>query len=88
MLVVSYNPLLVGAAVLLALMAAFTGLSLANGLSRLSSRERKPMIVRAAIVLGGGNRRDTLEIGFLNPLNRGNPCASPASFRSCSQFLL
>jgi NO-binding membrane sensor protein with MHYT domain len=54
MLVVSYNPLLVGAAVLLALMAAFTGLSLTNGLSRLSSRERKPMIVRAAIVLGGG----------------------------------
>ena len=57
MLVVSYNPLLVGAAVLLALMAAFTGLSLTNGLSRLSSRERKPMIVRSAIVIGGETER-------------------------------
>ncbi|MDT8345254.1 MAG: MHYT domain-containing protein, partial [Thermohalobaculum sp.] len=54
MLVVTYSPLLVGAAALLALMAAFTGLSLTNGLSRLSAAQRKPMIVKAAIVLGGG----------------------------------
>ncbi|MBK0399481.1 LytTR family transcriptional regulator DNA-binding domain-containing protein [Limibaculum sp. M0105] len=54
MLVVSYSPLLVGAAALIALMAAFTGLSLTNGLSRLPAARRKPMIVRAAIVLGGG----------------------------------
>lgn len=54
MLAVSYSPLLVGASVVLAVMAGFTGLSLANGLSRLDASARKPVIVKAAIVLGGG----------------------------------
>jgi NO-binding membrane sensor protein with MHYT domain len=43
----------VGAA-LVALMAAFTGMHLTHGLSLLSAEARKPPIVKAAIVLGGG----------------------------------
>ncbi|MDJ0824232.1 MAG: MHYT domain-containing protein [Rhodobacter sp.] len=54
MLIVSYNPMLVLAAAALALMAAFTGLSLTNGLSRLDVVARKARIVRAAVVIGGG----------------------------------
>lgn len=54
MLVVSYNPVLLLASTILALMSAFTGLFLTNGLSRLSASARKPVIVQAAIVLGGG----------------------------------
>lgn len=50
----SHNPTLLIAAAALALMAAFTGLCMTNGLSRLSARERKPMIVRSAVVIGGG----------------------------------
>lgn len=51
---VSYNPTLLFAATAVALMAAFTGLCMTNGLSRLSAYERKPMIVRSSIVIGGG----------------------------------
>jgi NO-binding membrane sensor protein with MHYT domain len=54
MLIVSYSPLLVLGAALVALMAAFTGLHLTHGLSRLPAEARKPQIVKAAIVLGGG----------------------------------
>ncbi len=54
MLIVSYNPVLVLAAAALALMAAFTGLSLTNGLSALDVAARKARIVRAAVVIGGG----------------------------------
>ena len=54
MLIVSYNPVLVLAAAVLALMAAFTGLSLTNGLSQMTEAARKGRIVRAAVVLGGG----------------------------------
>lgn len=50
----SHNLTLLIAAAALALMAAFTGLCMTNGLSRLSASERKPMIVRSAIVIGGG----------------------------------
>jgi NO-binding membrane sensor protein with MHYT domain len=45
--------LVIGAA-LVALMAAFTGMHLTHGLSRLSAEARKPPIVKAAVVLGGG----------------------------------
>lgn len=54
MLIVSYTPLLVAGAVLVALMAAFTGMHLTHGLSQMSVDARKPQIVRAAVVLGGG----------------------------------
>ena len=54
MLVVSYNLTLLAATVLLAIMSGFTGLSLTNGVSRLPASKRKPAIVRAATVLGGG----------------------------------
>ncbi|MEM7683593.1 MAG: MHYT domain-containing protein [Pseudomonadota bacterium] len=54
MLAVSYNLFLLGGTVVLAIIAGFTGLSLASGLSRLSAVRRKPAIVRAAVVLGSG----------------------------------
>jgi diguanylate cyclase len=54
MLIVSYSPLLVLGAALVALMAAFTGMHLTHGLSQLEADARKPQIVRAAVVLGGG----------------------------------
>lgn len=54
MMIVSYNPVLVAASVALALMAAFVGLSLTNGLSRLSPVDRKARISRGAIAIGGG----------------------------------
>ena len=54
MLVVNYSPLLLFASSLLALMSAFTGLILTNGLSERTAEARKKIIVQAAIVLGGG----------------------------------
>lgn len=54
MLTVEYNPLLVLASVLVAIMAAFTALRLTNGLSALPSARRKPVIAKAAIALGVG----------------------------------
>ena len=54
MLAVSYNPILLSGAILLAVMSGVTGLSLTNGLSGLNASQRKPMIVKSAAVLGGG----------------------------------
>ena len=54
MFVVHYNPLLVIAAVLVAVMASFTGLRLASGLSQLAPTRRKGQITMAAVALGGG----------------------------------
>ncbi len=42
------------ASVAIALMAAFTGLSITQGASRLSPAQRKSVVAMAAIVLGGG----------------------------------
>ncbi|MEO1493279.1 MAG: MHYT domain-containing protein [Pseudomonadota bacterium] len=54
MLAVTYNVVLLGGAVALAMIAGFTGLSLTNGLSRLPAKTRKSAIAQAATVLGGG----------------------------------
>ena len=54
MLVVHYDPLLVIAAVLVAVMASFTGLRLASGLSQLDDARRKGRIGMASVALGGG----------------------------------
>ncbi|MEL6236371.1 MAG: MHYT domain-containing protein [Pseudomonadota bacterium] len=54
MLAVSYNVFLLAGAAALAVISGFTGLSLANGLSRLPTARRKVAIARAATVLGGG----------------------------------
>lgn len=50
----SYDPALVAASVLVAVMASFTGLRLASGLRVLSPRARKVQIAKAACALGGG----------------------------------
>ena len=54
MLIVSYDPVLVVASVLVAIMAAYTGLRLASGLSQLDAATRKQEIAKAATALGGG----------------------------------
>jgi len=54
MLAVHYDPLLVAGAVLVAVMASFTGLRLASGLSRLDVAGRKRHVAMAAVALGGG----------------------------------
>ncbi|MEM7507302.1 MAG: MHYT domain-containing protein [Pseudomonadota bacterium] len=54
MLAVSYNVILLIGAAILAILSGFTGLSLTSGLSRLPAAKRKPAIVKAATVLGGG----------------------------------
>jgi NO-binding membrane sensor protein with MHYT domain len=54
MLVVHYDPLLVIAAILVAVMASFTGLRLASGLSQLAPARRKGQIAMAGVALGGG----------------------------------
>ena len=54
MLPVSYDPVLVAASVLVAIMASFTGLRLASGLSQLDTATRKREIAKAAVALGGG----------------------------------
>ena len=53
-MLVTYDPLMVGASVLVAILAAFTGLRLASGLRFLDTAQRKVQIVKAAIALGGG----------------------------------
>jgi NO-binding membrane sensor protein with MHYT domain len=54
MLPVSYDPLLVAASVLVAIMAAFTGLRLSSGLAEMGADARKVRIAKAAVALGGG----------------------------------
>ncbi len=54
MLTVEYNPLLVTASILVAIMAAFTALRLTTGLSALPPARRKPVIAKAAVALGAG----------------------------------
>ncbi|HUN49605.1 MAG TPA: MHYT domain-containing protein [Candidatus Sulfotelmatobacter sp.] len=54
MLLVTYDPLLAAASVIVAVMAAFTGLRLANGIRDLDPARRKLQIAKAAFVLGGG----------------------------------
>lgn len=54
MLEVSYDPFLVTASVLVAIMASFTCLRLSSGMSDLTLAARKPRIAQAAIALGGG----------------------------------
>ncbi|WP_343115507.1 MHYT domain-containing protein [Ostreiculturibacter nitratireducens] len=50
----SYNSGLVLASIALSMMAAFTGLSVTRGLSRLSVGQRQTRIVMGAVALGGG----------------------------------
>lgn len=54
MLPVTYDPVLVLASIFVAIMAAFTGLRLASGLSALPPGARKREIAKAAVALGGG----------------------------------
>jgi NO-binding membrane sensor protein with MHYT domain len=54
MILYSYDPWLVLASVAISMMAAFTGLTLTQGLSRLRAGQRQARIVMAAIALGGG----------------------------------
>ena len=49
-----YDPILVFASILVAIMAAFTGLRMASGLSLLAPTDRRPRIAKAAVALGGG----------------------------------
>ncbi len=51
---VYYSPFLVGASVLVAIMAAFTCLRLTSGLRNLTLARRKVRIAQASIALGGG----------------------------------
>jgi NO-binding membrane sensor protein with MHYT domain len=53
-MLVTYDPLMVGASVLVAILASFTGLRLASGLRYLDTPGRKVQIVKAAVALGGG----------------------------------
>lgn len=54
LLVVSYDPWLVTASVVVAIMASFTGLRLATALRTLEPGRRKLQIAKAAFALGGG----------------------------------
>lgn len=54
MLIVTYDPWMVVASVVVAVMASFTGLRLANGLRELEAGRRNRQIVKAAFALGGG----------------------------------
>ncbi|HYM33204.1 MAG TPA: MHYT domain-containing protein, partial [Candidatus Cybelea sp.] len=53
-LFVTYDPLMVAASVVVAIMASFTGLRLASGLRSLEPGRRKLQIAKAALTLGGG----------------------------------
>ena len=53
-MLVTYDPLMVTASILVAILASFTGLRLASGLRFLDTPRRKSQIVKAAIALGGG----------------------------------
>lgn len=50
----SHNSLLIGASLLVALMAGFTGLTLTQGLSQRTTVQKKVLIALASISLGGG----------------------------------
>lgn len=50
----SYDPAMVAASVLVAILASFTGLRLASGLRLLPPQARKTQIAKAAFALGGG----------------------------------
>ena len=54
MLTVTYDPILVMASVLIAIMASFTGLRLTAGISGLGLQARRIAIVKAAVALGSG----------------------------------
>ncbi|WP_057461176.1 MHYT domain-containing protein [Pseudovibrio sp. POLY-S9] len=54
MLTYTYDLPLVMASILIAILSAFTGLALTNGISELSNNKKKLSIGMAAIVLGGG----------------------------------
>jgi diguanylate cyclase len=54
MLIVTYDPWLVAASVVIAIMASFTGLRLAGGLKALAGGRRRLQIAKAAFALGGG----------------------------------
>lgn len=54
MLIVTYDPWLVAASVVIAIMASFTGLRLASGLKALAGGRRRRQIAKAAFALGGG----------------------------------
>jgi diguanylate cyclase len=54
MLIVTYDPWLVAASVVIAIMASFTGLRLASGLRALAGGRRRIQIAKAAFALGGG----------------------------------
>ena len=54
MLAVTYDPVLVIASILVAIMGAFTCLRLTSGLRHLDPAARRPRIALAAIALGGG----------------------------------
>lgn len=54
MLDYSYDLPLVAASVAISFMAAFTGLTLTNGISALSQNRRKALVVMASFALGGG----------------------------------
>lgn len=54
MLPVAYDPTLVVASVLVAVMAAYTGLRMTTGIAALSAHRRKIEIAKAAVALGGG----------------------------------
>jgi NO-binding membrane sensor protein with MHYT domain len=49
-----HDPVLIAASILVAIMASFTGLRMASGLSLIAPAERRPRIAKAAIALGGG----------------------------------
>ncbi|HZB90372.1 MAG TPA: MHYT domain-containing protein [Stellaceae bacterium] len=54
MLIVTYDPWLVAASVVIAVMASFTGLRLASGLGALPPGKRRLQIAKAAFALGAG----------------------------------
>ncbi|MFM9860864.1 MHYT domain-containing protein [Pseudoxanthobacter sp. M-2] len=54
MLPVAYDPTLVVASVLVAVMAAYTGLRVTTGIAALSAHRQKIEIAKAAVALGGG----------------------------------
>ncbi len=54
MLTVTYDPVLVIASILVAIMASFTGLRLTTGISALGLQQRRIAIAKAAIALGSG----------------------------------
>jgi NO-binding membrane sensor protein with MHYT domain len=54
MLVVTYDPWMVVASVIVAIMASFTGLRLASGLGSLAAGRRKLQIAKAGFALGAG----------------------------------